>query len=373
MFYRWHLIFLDLKVSYLRVFSSGVAQKYVVDSDRGTYPLGALALTLWFCSYALAEPVLIQSPQTTLVEFLAYAETEPIKTYTQYQLEKNQKTARPVHLQSLLKQAQMDFLSHEPNQSKKSFQNIADHIHSFDWNKEERKIIFYALFRLAQLEKDPKKQILLLKEALAFSMGLKVDTKLFPPPVTNQYTKVKKMATFVPLKLNKIFPLHSVVIINGRAYSHKEELALPYGLYRVSAFSTSHKSWTQTLSLSRLISKKLKTPALVSGSCQKPILSHQFLHEQSVRILFPNFCVWDSSLSLAKQEKNLLPTQLKIAEQLKAPEEEKSYLEEWIWLGVAVVVGGTAIWALTRNAKPNKNPEPKPKQEPQKPVVKIGF
>ena len=169
-------------------------------------------------TYAMPLPVLIRSPNTNLVEFSAYAETEPIKTYIQYRLESLKKTPRPVHLRSLLKQAQMDFLSHEPNHSKKSFRAIVDHVHAFDWNKEERKIIFYSLFRLAQLEKNSKKQVVLLKEALTFSMGLKADTKLFPPPLISQYLQIKKSDTFVSLNLKQLFPKHSVVIINGRVY-----------------------------------------------------------------------------------------------------------------------------------------------------------
>ena len=330
-----------------------------------------MSLLLADPAYAMSTVVLIRAPHTTAVEFSAYAETEPIKTYIQYQLDKNKKTARPVNLRSLLKQAQMDFLSHEPHHSKKSFQAIVDHIHSFEWNKEERKIIFYSLFRLAQLEKNSQKQTLLLKEALAFSMGLKVDTKLFPPPLTNQYLKIKKSADFVSLNLKQLFPLHPVVIINGRIYSHQEEMALPYGLYRVRALSPSHESWTQTLSLSRLISKRLKTPALVGGSCQKPLVKHKPLQEKNIRILFPNFCVWNSALQIAKEETKLLPVDMPLAQDFNGSEEEETYWEEWIWLGVAVVIGGTTLWALTRSSKPDKKPEPT--EAPQKPVVKIGF
>ena len=335
-------------------------------------------ISLCFSSYVQATapvlqqvPVLIRAPGTPLLEFSAYSETEPVQTYIQYQLEKTKKTPRPVNLRALLKQAQMDFLSHEPNHSKKSFRAIADSIHSFEWNKEERKIIFYALFRLAQLEKNNKKQTLLLKEALAFSMGLKVDHKLFPPPLAKQYAYIKKSATFVPLHLKQIFPLHPVVILNGRIYSHQEEIALPYGLYRVSALSASHESWTQTLSLSRLISKKVKTPALAGGSCEKPLLKYKPLQKQNTRLLFPNFCVWNSTLSIAKKENQIEHVHLPMTEDLDEPE-NKSHYEEWIWLGAALAIGGIAIWAFTRDSAPNKPPNPTEK-ESQKPIVKIGF
>ena len=136
--------------------------------------------------------ILIRSTDTTSTEFSAYAETEPVKTYAQHQLDNKRKEPRPVKLQPLLKQAQMDFVSYEPNQSKNSFQLIVEQIHSFDWNAEERKIIFYSLFRLAQLEKNLQKQKLLLQEALVFGMDLKLDLQLFPPPLVQLYSQQKK-------------------------------------------------------------------------------------------------------------------------------------------------------------------------------------
>ena len=268
------------------------------------YLLWGVGITLSLSAVAKKSPapILIRAPNTPVKEFLAYAETEPVQTYLQHQIDHNKKKPRPVNLRSLLKQAQMDFLSHEPKSSKKSWQAIADHIHSFDWNKEERKIIFYSLLRLAQLEKDSRKKDLLLKEALTFSMGLKPDTQIFPPPLTNRYAQLKKSATFVPLNLKAVFPQHSAILINGRVYSHHEKPILPEGFYKVSALSTSHEKWTKTLSLSRLLSKKVKTPPLTKGSCQKPILENKHLQTKNLLILFPNFCVWDSSLKLAQEQ-----------------------------------------------------------------------
>ncbi len=345
--------------------------------------LSALSVALsgpffWLLSYdsfaSLPNAVLIRAPNTPAKEFSAYAETEPVKTYIQHRLDKIKKTPRPLNLRSLLKQAQMDFLSHEPAHSKKSFQAIFEHIHAFDWNEEERKIIFYSLFRLAQLEKDPKKQTLLLKEALAFSMDLKVDKGLFPPPVTSRYEQIKKSADYVSVNLKKIFPQHPVVILNGRVYSHQESPVLPYGLYRVNALSASHKSWTKVLSLSRLMVTNPGRKALVGGDCRNPTLTDQDLKGQNLLILFPNFCVWSSAVQLAKaQKKELLPVKVQMAENLKEPEEDQGHWEEWLWLGVAVVGGATALWALTRNGQKEQQRSPNPPEENPAPTVKIGF
>lgn len=314
-------------------------------------------------------PILIRSSKTTLTEFSAYAKTELVKTYAQYQLDRKRKTPRPIKLQYLLKQAQMEFVSHEPDQSKKIFRLITEHIHSFDWNTEERKIIFYSLFRLAQLEKNPQKQKLLLQEAFVFGMNLKLDLQLFPPPLVKLYLKLKRTAVFVALDLKKLFPSHEIVIINGKAHSNKEKITLPYGIYRVTAFSSSHESWTQSLSLSRLISKELKTSPLVTGSCHQPILDslYKILQTDQIRILFPNFCVWNSlQHQLTEAQQRVLPADIKM-EDLKEPEKDKKWWEEeWIWLSAAVVLGATTIFILNENKDEQKKKQTKP-------AIKIGF
>ncbi len=311
--------------------------------------------------------ILIRSVETTSTEFSAYAETEPVKTYAQHQLDNKRKQPRPVKLQPLLKQAQMDFVSYDPNQSKKSFQLIAEQIHSFDWNTEERKIIFYSLFRLAQLEKDLQKQKLLLQEALVFEMDLKLDLQLFPPPLVELYFQQKKAAVFVSLHLKKIFPQHEMILINGKFYSNQQKVKLPYGIYRTSAFSSSHASWNQTLSLSQLISKKINTSALVRGSCRKPTFN--LSNKNPIRILFPNFCVWNSlQHSLVKTGDNIVPTDITMAEDLKESEQKPEWMEEeWIWIGAALIVGAGAIFLLGGDKNTTQ------KEKKKKPTIKIGF
>lgn len=317
-----------------------------------------------------SSPILVRSPKTDITEFSAYKKTEPVKTYAQYQLDRKRKTPRPVNLQSLLKQAQMEFVSHEPNESKKTFRLITEHIHSFDWNKKERKIIFYSLFRLAQLEKNTQKQKLLLQEAFVFGLDLKLNLQLFPPPLVEHYLKLKKAVVFISLNLKKLFPLHEIILINGKVYSHKEKASLPYGVYRITAFSSSHESWTQTLSLSRLISKKIQTPSLINGSCHQPVFNQPALQKhQKIHILFPNFCVWNSlQYQLTVKQQNILPADIKMSEkELKEPEKATEWWEEeWIWLSAAVILGATTIFILSENTDKQEKKEIKPK-------IKIGF
>ena len=315
--------------------------------------------------------ILIRSTETSSIEFSAYAKTKSVKTYAEYQLEQNRKTPRPVVLKSLLKQAQIDFLSYEPERSKKSFRRITEYMHAFDWNEEERKIIFYSLFRLAQIEKDSQKQKLFLQEALVFGMNLKLDFQIFPPPLVESYLHLKKQASFVSLDLKKLFPWHEIVLINGKVHSNKEKVTLPYGMYRISAFSSSHESRTQILSLSHFVLKALKTPPLVRGSCQQPILNPDSkLREDQIHILFPNFCVWNSvQQQMAQKKKSILPADInKIEEDLEEPKKQSQWgSEEWLLLGAAaLVVGVTTALILSKDDKTKE-------AKKTKPIVKIGF
>ena len=317
--------------------------------------------------------ILIRSPETSTEAFSAYKETEPVKTYAQYQLDKKNKTPRPVSLHSLLKQAQMEFLSHEPNQSKNTFQIITENIHSFDWNTEERKIIFYSLFRLAQMEKDPQKKKLLLHEALIFGIDIELDFQLFPPPLMELYLQIKKTATFVSLDLKNLFPLHEIIIINGKIYKNTKKATLPYGTYRVTALSSSHKSKTQILSLSHLMAKQLKTSPLISGSCRQPTLSHlsKILNENQIRILFPNFCIWNSlQHQLVKKQQNNLSTNVMIEELEESTQTEQWWEKEWIWLGAVLIVGTTTIVILSQSETDHKTTK---KNIEKSATIKIGF
>ena len=320
--------------------------------------------------YAEEKGVWIQAPQTTDIEFSSYVKTESVKTYAQYQLEKLRTKPRPINLKELLKEAQIKFLSPEPKESKKIFQQITEHTHSFDWTMEERKIIFYSLFRLAQMERNLQKQKLFLQEAFVFGRDLKLDFDLFPPPVIELYSKIKKVSSYSKVNLQSIFPKHQLVLINGRAYTNKEKITLPYGVYRITALSSSHQSHTKVLSLTRLISKKIKTSSLVSGSCKQPNLSglKDTLKKEQIRILFSNFCVWNPVFY------NLAETKVEV-EELEEPNKTKGLEEKWIWAGVAFILAGAigiGVLGKSKKSPQDAKTQNKPKKT-KKPKLTVDF
>ena len=148
------------------------------------------------------------------------------------------------------------------------------------------------------MESNVEKQKLFLHEAMVFGQGLELDFSLFPPPIMKAYLNIKKASALVPVSLKKIFPEHELIVINGRVYSVHQPVFLPYGIYRISAFSSSHISWTKVISLSRLVSQVVHTTPIVSeGNCQQggKLNAISKGDRTIIKVLFPNFCIWNTA------------------------------------------------------------------------------
>ncbi len=320
-------------------------------------------VSLW-CFFCFGKVVWMRAPSTDFVEFEAYTSTESQKTFAQAQWDKIKISPRPVNLKILLAKAQAEFLSHDPLSAKPTYQEMVSHSTSYDWNLEERKIIFYSFFRIAQLEKDPARFRLFLKEALVFGKNLRLDLKLFPPPIVKAYQEIKKNTVFAPLPLGKIFKDHELILINGKAYKRTHKPLLPYGVYRVHALSSSHKPWTGLVSLSRLVLKKIKTQALVEGECGSAKIKHKPARK-TIRVLFPGFCVWKEET--LKPFKDFVPLS-----SLEKPVLPQKTSKKWWWVGgLSLVTLGVVSYVVWKSNK--QKPGPGPSQGPEKPPSKPGL
>ena len=352
------------------------------------YTILLLLYTSFISASVPSTTILIRASQTNFTEFLAYVDTESLQTYAQYQLNQIYKTPRPIVLEDLLEKSQREFLSHEPHRAKKTYKQIISHIHSFDWTLPERKIILYALFRMAQLETDLQKQKLFLQEAAVFGRDLKIDKALFPPPLVKTYLKLKKSMNLTSVNLKKIFPDHELVIINGTVYStHQQKtLLLPYGIYRVQALSSSKQAWLKTLSLSRLLSQKIQSPTLIStqSSCQQTTFNNIIKKStHSIQVLFPNFCIWSSVKEHIKSEHSKLiaykdldnpPSDLteikKIQENLSQNQKNKNkWIKPVLWTGGTVLLS-TLLFFIIKDSEKSSSSS---KSSKKKPPVTVGF
>ena len=356
---------------------------------------GLCVLLMGLVAVKGAAQVLVRDTATDPVEFAAYCEAEGLKTFARWQKDKVYTAKRPVQLKALLARAQAEFLSPDPLSSKATYQKIVSLSHAQEWNEEERKIIFYSFFRLAQLEKTPASSRLFLKEAMVFGRDLKPQVRLFPPPLIQTYRQIKKQAFLSPLHLKSVFAQHEWVLINGKAYKNDQKLMLPYGVYRVKALSSSHEPYTEVIPLSRLVLMKVKTPRLVTGTCEGEVKLSAFVKSRfkspgGVKVLFPGFCVWDRDKPGAGA-KALLARRFKEVPLGEGDASSFSSSEvtdqRWFWWGLAGLVAGGAVisfWILSRKesrgvssprrpsvSHPDRKPAPAP--QAQKPVIRIGF
>jgi len=294
-------------------------------------------------------PVLLKAPQTPLEEFAAYAQTEDTTPYSKTQLDQIRKQSGALQqLTALLEQAQRSFLKDHLKQSGDYFRSIVQRAYERDWVEEAQKIIFYSFLRLAQIEWKGLSAEALLHSASVFASHLDPSADLFPPPLIQKFQSIKKNQSRISLSLEQIFPFHEIVLINGRVFSNVVQF--PYGEYRVTALSSSHKKWSRVISLSKLVQKRIVTAPLVSGSCQHPVFSKGVDRHQ---VLFPDFCVWANDLKVD-------PAQFYVSGEIqKSVEDVENTSYEWKkWGAIALITAGvvTAVIILTNNKRSSKKP-----------------
>ena len=310
-------------------------------------------------------PVVLKAPQTPLEEFSAYIQTESVVSYSKAQLEKIQNQSTSVkQLTVLLEQAQKSFLKDHLHQSGGYFRSITKKAYKKDWADEAQKIIFYSFLRLAQIEWKGLEPEAFLYSAIIFAPHLSPDTELFPPPLVQKFHSIKKNQAKLTVFLKQIFPFHELILINGRVFSGK--VRLPYGEYRVTALSSSHKKWSRVISLSKLVQKRIVTAPLVSGNCRNPVFSKNV---QKTQTLFPDFCLWSNDFAgtlvdLPKKEYDSNEIQKNVKD-LENTFPRKREWKKWGALALIAVGAVSAVIILTKDSSGNDSKTP--------PKIKKGF
>ena len=326
---------------------------------------------------------IIRATNTSESEFKAFIRAEIALTYASYQLNRLRGSARPIHIEDLLKKSQAEFLSPKPISAMHTYHKVIKHIHAFDWNEEERKNIFYMLFRAAQLEEKLEKKKLFLQEALVFGQDLKLDFTLFPPPLVKNYLDIKKNIALVPLDLKKIFPQHELVLINGKEYTFSQSVLLAYGTYRVTAFSSAYVPWSKTIALPNLVSQVVRTKPLVQdGNCEAGARLNAVpkIDQKNIRILFPNFCTWNAKNKVIKKYFNAIDRNKK--EKLSKTSKfihkwNKEKILKWTAIGSGIFIGAMLLFNKENNKELREKEEfiktDKWHNRTIQPVIKVGF
>ena len=309
-------------------------------------------------------------------------------TYAEHLLKIKREETQKLNLKDLVLKAQEYYLSGEISQALEVFKKITALSYVGDWNEEQRRAIFYAFLRRAQSEKNKHKKKALLVSASQFIMDKVTkdhpDRNLFPPPLLEELKQIQNQHPLVSIPLKKIFPHHEIILINGKKILiEKKVIQLPEASYRITALSSSHRSWGKVTPISFLMSQPIKTLSLSKGYCKtlklktptqgiqifsdqnckvkKPIALQNFekksyknLKEESDLKTEDGLKKADRKIKISKKKTDYKKISYKIwNEKIKASRKD---LPKWALIGSAVLTTSFAIWFITKDKKNPSQP-----------------
>lgn len=234
----------------------------------------------------LEKGIWIKAPQMPSQEFKAHIKAlgPSHKSYAQNLLKQKREESKSFRLKDRLIEAQEFYLSGEGKKAANAFYEITELALKADWDKEDRRIILYSFLRLAQNEEDLEKRKALLLSAENFApfqinRENYPDHSLFPPPLMEELKLVQEKTNQLSVDWKTLFPQHEIILINGKKIQKDKKSEIPQSFYRVTALSSSHKSWSKNLNLSKLLTQKIKTNSLTKGTCEKLQIKSSALKE----------------------------------------------------------------------------------------------
>ena len=306
-----------------------------------------------------ADRAWIRPPDTPFKSFKAHINAlgNSHKTYAEHRLSLQRKKAGAFQLPRRIQTAQELYLSGTLKSAEEAFQKITRLAHSADWNEEDRRIIFYAFLRSAQITGLPDiKKALLLSAVQFFRKPVTprhADYNLFPPPLTEQFNELLKTRVFFTVNWRKVFPEHEIILVNGERVPSDKPSKIPSGVHRITALSSSHIPYSQAVRLSRLISRPPKTNLLTTGACRALKIAFGW-EAKSVRLLKPECpaplkfvgpVILPEKPSSEKQllsQNTLSLTEISAVQKMENPKKISS-VPKWVWIAGGTVVAGLVL------------------------------
>ena len=308
-----------------------------------------LTLNLW------AQDILIQSENVSDISFEQYLHKNPHKeTYSKNYLQQESKLSDS--LLSYLKKAQYEFINGSLDSAKSSFKKMISIQHEENWDLNQRKSINYAFFRLAQLSKQEQK-VAYVKKAISFDSAIAPDAKLFPPPFTALFYKIKN--TLEP----KVWPLpdnassFKSILINGKLHSPGQSfIKTSVGEKRFTFVSNKFKSVTITAKASALSKHKLSLSPLAAGECESPQILPT-LNKKNHYALYDKECVIPTNIQSI--------VHIPVTHSFESNQNTKKVWKNdstWVWIGLTALTTLVAWKALENQNK--QDPQPIPAAKP---------
>lgn len=289
-------------------------------------------------SIAFASPLLVKAPNANSNDFFVYSQNNEIQKISS----KSLLCSVDVDLQRLLKEAQFHFLNGSLEKSRTTFQIIADNKWNCDWKDDERKIITFAFFRLAQMSSSDSEQIQYLTDAINFDDKLNPDEVIFPPPTVELYNKLKKQLFKKSITLPDFAKKYSYVLRNGQFMNLSSMTMDTYSLRaRYTFVSDTYKTESFTVTAAELIQSSINPVPLIEGDCGNYKLTPEILAlQQEIKIFFSNDCIVDShsnSNEPLKTSARVSSQQIAFPDSFPVPEKKTWIQRNYLWVGAAVV------------------------------------
>lgn len=308
-------------------------------------------------SWAFAGTIAVKAPSASSHEFFIYTQNNEAQKVSTHFL----KCGKTIHLEQNLKEAQYHFLNSSLDKSMNMFKAIAENKWSCDWKDEERRVVAFALFRLAQLSSSEMDQIQHLTDALNFDDSIAPDESIFPPPIVTLYKKLKRQLTKKSFTLPSFAKNYSYVLRNGRFISLSQPVLEVYSLRaRYTFISDAYKPETLVVTAEDLSSRSLEPHPWVQGDCKNPRLSDELTDtQQEVKVFFSTDCIatlgGSSQSPLASNNYDSLRVPPSTLSQSMPAAEKKSWLRRnYVWVGAAVVSSLLIAHQIQKNNEPQR-------------------
>jgi len=292
----------------------------------------------------------LRAYNSSLEDFNVFLASSSRKSYAQFQLESLRKQTQKFQLKEKLIEAQKRYLEGKHKKAIHFFNQIIKEAYSADWSQEERRIILYAFLRSAQIQEEKTQAFLILArnfKGQALSKDNYRDFNLFPPPLISELEKIQDKNSVLYPNWNTLFPHHEILLLNGQKIEKNQSAPFLAVRYRVTALSSSHRAWSQTIDLSQLVLKPIQTERLSSGLCEKVKLIPEL--ENKFYLFSQAKCKTSQDLVLGIKTQDLNKPNLELNQELslkewdkttpkeEEPDKKRSQLATWLVVGAGII------------------------------------
>jgi hypothetical protein len=295
-------------------------------------------------SVSFAATLLVKAPKANPHDYFIYAQNNEVEKISSHLI----KCDKSAPLRQTFKQAQYHFLNGSLEKSQSLFKEISEQKWECDWRDEDRKIISFSYFRLAQLSQNEMEQIQLITDAINFDDSTKPDEAIFPPPIFQLYQQLHNELKKHSFSWPAFAKNYSYVLRNGQFISLSNPAIETFSLRaRYTFVSDSYKLETFTMTFEEILNRELEPRPWVTGECHSGKIDNELLSEvNSIKIFYDNNCIDDAGKPAPTQGLPVLATTnpLGSKDSLNVSlGKKKSWLQRnYFWVG-AFVVGSLVI------------------------------